>query len=356
MVCPRCGFNGEPVQGGCIRCGYGRQSGNSGAYHLANAMSSGSSKPLVMQSVMRGDVIRQGRYRLTEQLVLPDNQQDQGTAWLATDLQTNNRRVVIRSVAFPEGVTTQTNKAQLVRSMAERFSEVGQHLGFPALLDVFEEQGTYYIVLEHIEGESLATLLKRQGGALPERTIAEYGRQLCELLSVLAARQPALIHGAVNPDTVIVSFDRRRVALIHLPLFTPKAPATSKTSSSYLAPEQLRGTIEPASDIYGLAATIHHAVTGYDPNERLAFFHPPARRLNPAVTPEMETILSQALRLSVQQRYANPSLMQQDFTALIASYPAVVETKQTPGTLSNTLQLDSKELRRLSQRRTMINL
>ncbi len=356
MVCPRCGFNGEPVQGGCIRCGYGRQSGNSGTYRLANAMSSGSSKPLIMQTVMRGDVIHQGRYRLTEQLILPDNQQDQGTAWLATDLQTNNRRVVIRSIAFPERATTQTNKAQLVRSIAERLAEVGQHLGFPALLDVFDEQGTYYIVLEHIEGESLATLLKRQGGALPERTIAKYGRQLCDLLAVLAAQQPPLIHGAVNPDTVVVSYDRRKVALIHLPLFTPQAPTTNKTSSGYLAPEQLRGTIEPASDIYGLAATLHHAVTGYDPNERLAFFHPPARRLNPAVTPEMEAILSQALRLSVQQRYANPSLMQQDFTALIASYPPVVETKPMPGTLSNTLQLDSNALRRLSQRRTMINL
>ncbi len=310
-----------------------------------------------MQSTMPEEVLHKGRYRFIEQIVLPENQRDQGEAWLAIDTQLNNRHVVIRSVVFPEKITTQGNKTQFVRTAAERLAEVGQHLGFPALLDVFEEQGTYYIVLEHIEGESLATLLKRQGGALPERTMAEYGRQLCELLTVLAAHQPPVIHGAISPETVIVSYDRRKVALVHLPLFPPSHLVNNKKSSGYFAPEQLRGTVEPASDIYGLGATLHHAVTGYDPNERLAFFHPPARRLNPVVTPEMEAILSQALRLSVQQRYQNPAQMQQDLTALIASYPAATESRPVAaGNLSNSLQLDTRELRRRSQRRTLMNL
>ena len=122
----------------------------------------------------------------------------------------------------------------------------------------------------------------------------------CVLLSLLSRQQPPLVHGSINPETIIVSPDKTRVTLILLPLFPPKEQLITKNKvpSGYLAPEQARGVVEPSSDLYALGATLHHAVTGYDPGERMAFFHPPARRLNPAVTPKMEAILSQALRLS----------------------------------------------------------
>src|SRR5215467_12004397 len=328
MRCPRCGFDGQLVSGRCAHCGYARVNVSSGPISGRNStlrvavQRSPSTVLPALSKLMRGDMLHKGRYRLLEELTLPANQQGQGIAWLASDNRSSSRRVIIRDVAFPEGIST--DKERTVRSIATSQAELAQHPGFPAVIDVFRERESYYIVLEYPEGESLAYVLRHQGGALPERVVAQYGLQLCEMLSVLSRHQPPLVHGSINPDTIIVSPDESRASLLHMPFFPPKESHNTKekASSGYIAPEQARGIVEPSSDLYGLAATLHHAVTGFDPRERTAFFHPPARRLNPAVTPRMEEILVEALRLSAPQRYSRVSDMQRDLTDLIASYPA----------------------------------
>jgi ABC-type branched-subunit amino acid transport system substrate-binding protein len=314
--------------------------------------SSRSSKALVAETLNRGDVLRQGRYRLIEQLALPENQRGQGTAWLASDAQTPSGRVIIRQVAPLDGDTS--HKTQVVRSIGLRLSELAQHPGFPKVLDIFREHDDYFIVLQHGDGETLATVLNRQGGALPERIVAEYGRQLCELLTVLSRQQPPQVHGAISPETIMVSPDKNRVSLMHMPLFPPEELQTSKASSGYRAPEQVRGNAEPVSDLYSLAATLHHALTGYDPGERMAFFHPPARRLNPTVSPRMEAILSQELRLSVPQRYARPFDMQKDLAALLSSYGA--DSGKFPAAASQSLRLDTMQLRQRSRNRSLLEV
>lgn len=408
MRCPRCSFDGELIDGACARCGYRRVSISENLRSVGasdtrppsaplrlpspplrspsdvlrppfttprsqsdvlrspslplRAISeplrspsrplralSGPSRPLSLSTAKSGDTLHMGRYRLVDQLILPDNQQGQGAAWLAIDTASGQTQVVIREVVVPtaEG----ERKKQMVRQIALRLSEGTQHPGFPKVLDVFDEFDNYFIVFQHIEGESLASLLRRQGGALPERTVAEYGRQLCEMLTVLARQQPPLVHGSINPETVIVSPDRSRVHLIHLPLFPPKEPANASTAVGYKAPEQARSAADPSSDLYSVAATMHHAVTGFDPRERIAFFYPPVRRLNPLVTQQMETILAQELRLSAPQRYARPSDMQSDLAALLASKLLEPEKKPLAISSNDPLKLDMGDLRRRSQQR-----
>src|SRR5215472_10787706 len=351
MRCPRCGFDGESVGGGCPRCGYGSMNMNmsSGPLRLAVQHPSSIAMPLTLHTLMRGDVLRQGRYRLIEQLSLPENQQEQGAAWLASDAQSPTRRVVIREVILPE--ESPAEKEQVVGLIASRLAELGQHPGFPKLIEVFEERDACYIVLQQPEGESLASMLRRQGGALPERVVAEYGRQLCEMLIILSQHRPPLVHSAISPSTIIVSPDGKRVSLIHMPIFPPKESyiTRDKSPSGYLAPEQTRGIIDPASDLYGVAATLHHAVTGYDPRERMAFFHPPARRLNPTVTQRMEEILVHALRLSAPQRYAHPVDMLKDLNALIRSYPP--ESIRS-GPTTDPLRLNVSQIRQQSRKRS----
>ena len=363
MRCPRCYFDGHSTNGACPRCGYYPMSA-SGDLPGMEDRTSISSRPLTtgrpatlyslppMKTLKRGDVLRQGRYRLLEQLALPENQQSQGTAWLATDTQSPQSRVVIREVALLEELPA--NRSQEARSIALRLTELSQHPGFPKVIDVFSEQDTYYIVMRNMDGDSLATLLRRQGGALPERMVAEFGRQLCEILSILARQQPPMVHGAISPETIIVNQERTRVSLIHIPLFPPKEVPNSNAPSGYRAPEQVRGNVELASDLYAVAATLHYAVTGYNPDERMAFFHPPVRRLNPAVSARMESILSQALRLSIPQRYARPSDMQKDFAALLTSYPPESDRLPTPAT--TPLALDSLQMRQRSRNRSLLDV
>ena len=356
MRCPRCNFEGEPVNGTCAQCSY-RWVSVSGDSFGFESRSSVPSRPLTIsrsltaQALKRGDVLRQGRYRLLEQLTLPENQQGQGTAWLATDAQLPRSKVIVRQVPlFEELLST---RSQAVRSIALRLTDLGQHPGFPRVIDVFNEQDDYFIVMRQPEGESLVTLLRRQGGALPERMVAEFGRQLCEMLSFLARQQPPIVHGAISPETIIVSPDRTRVSLIHIPLFPPQESVNSKAPASFRAPEQVRGSIEPASDLYAVAATLHYAVTSYDPHERMAFFYPPVRRLNPAVSARMEAILAQELRFSVPQRYARAADMQKDLAALLASYGPDSDKLTPPST--TPLALDSLQLRQRSRNRSLLD-
>ncbi|HEY0753318.1 MAG TPA: ABC transporter substrate-binding protein [Ktedonobacteraceae bacterium] len=409
MRCPRCSFDGELIEGACARCGYRQGSISeslrntdtsnirsvsaplrtpSGVLRSPFAASraqsdalrspsmplraiseplrspsmplralAGPSRPLSLFTVKSGDTLNQGRYRLLDQLVLPDNQQEQGVAWLAIDVTNSQTQVVIREVLVP--VEESGNKKQIVRQIALRLTEGTQHSGFPKILDVFDEFDNYFIVFEHIEGESLASLLRRQGGALPERTVAGYSRQLCEMLVVLARQQPVLVHGAISPETVIVSPDRTHIHMIHLPLFQPKEPTNASALGSYKAPEQVRGMANPASDLYSVAATMHHAVTGFDPRERIAFFYPPVRRLNPLVTQQMETILAQELRLSPLQRYMHPSEMQADLTSLLATRQLESEKKwgiAETGNITGSLNLNMTEIRRRTQQRNRTQL
>ena len=99
-----------------------------------------------------------------------------------------------------------------------RFGSLSRYPGFPTVIDIFCEQDSYYLVLERPTKETLASLIKKQSGALPERDVAEYGQQLCELLSLLANQQPPVIHGGINPKTIIVNPDTHQVFLTFLPL------------------------------------------------------------------------------------------------------------------------------------------
>lgn len=388
MRCPRCSFEGALVDGACAKCGYRRVSGAeslrtggaepgiripsmplhapsgtlrspsmplhslSGPLRPPNTTQrslTAASRPLSLAASRRGDTLNQGRYRLVDQLLLPENQQGQGSAWLAIETALSQTQVVLREVLVPPEEID--NQKQVVRQVAMRLSEVTQHSGFPRVLDVFNELDTYFLVLQHIEGESLASLLRRQGGALPERTVAEYGRQLCEMLSVLARQQPPLVHGAISPETVIISPDRHRVHLIHLPLFPLKEGSGSSSATGYKAPEQARGIVEPSSDLYSVAATLHHAVTGFDPRERISFFYPPVRRLNPVVSQQMETILAQELRLSAPQRYSRADDMHSDLLTLLARQPPESE-RRLPMAITDPLQMNIGEIRRQSLRRS----
>lgn len=339
--CPRCQFAGALVDGGCARCGYGRRLGISskslsGSVVTQQKTVTSSRLEAGVPSLLRVDMLRQGRYRLVEQVNLPRNQRQQGKAWLATDARQGGSLVVISEILIP-AFESPEQEQQFLRGVAMRVTQLGQHEGFPRVFDMFGERGAYYVVLEYIEGKSLKQLFSEQG-VLPERAVADYGRQICRLLNILATQQPPLVHGAITPDTIIISSDGKRASLIHVPLH-PLSPDSSDSNnrnqnaaaSGYQAPEQVRGAPELSSDIYSLGGTLYHALTGYDPDKHMSFFFPPARRLNPALTSRMEAILSHALRLSLSQRYADAGEMQSDLDFVLTSYPITEPNRRVDG-------------------------
>lgn len=364
MHCPRCYFYVASAGEKCPQCGYEYENINSSrrlppAVKLIKTVdaqgligpTTGSLGPTTGPlgsdrrtnwAFMRGDTVGKGRYRLIEEVRLPSNQLSQGNGWIALDLQTtHHQRVLLQHLDLAQVAVEAVQP--MVDALKQRLAPLGEHPGLPVVTNIFQEQGVYYIAQRHPTGESLAALMQQQGGSLPERDIANYAFQVCAMLAILARQQPPIIHGAISTETIILSTDKRQVSLIYVPLFPLQASKAQKSESSathYLAPEQAKGDLQPSSDLYALAAVMHHAVTGFDPRERMIFFYPPARRLNPVVSVGMEAVLARQLRYSLSQRYMHPEEMQRELSVLLNSYPATIEPSN-PAMTSNSMPLVS---------------
>jgi serine/threonine protein kinase len=349
MRCPRCAYKGKLFNGRCAVCGYpleqetqtqGVSEGSTAAVQQPFSQTTGQLSSITghyapvfipdlpptaeAEKVAEpGNTLRNGRYRLQERITLPASQQNQGMAWNAYDLLMSSRFVVVHEIKFSSELTSApAQKEFLANKIAQRMSKLGEHPGLPTVIDLFRENGNYFLVFLYPQGETLISLLKRWRNGLPEYMLTEYAWQLCDILALLADQQPPIVHGAINPDTILISEDSRQATLMYLPLL-PLKEFTAKIDDSvsrYLAPEQVHGSITPASDLYSLAATLYHAATGSDPLVRAPAFYPPARRLNDQISYAMELILARELRLTVTQRYSGPRAMQEDIAALIESY------------------------------------
>src|SRR5689334_2905720 len=113
MHCPRCQFEGNMVYGRCARCGYVPAQGSSGSLRVAPIVSTPSPRMVNPYTLMRGDTLSQGRYRIVNQIVLPEPQQKQAAAWEAQDLQVLQRRVVIRQFVVPPALPGTTSAGQI---------------------------------------------------------------------------------------------------------------------------------------------------------------------------------------------------------------------------------------------------
>ena len=137
--------------------------------------------------------------------------------------------------------------------------------GFDAVLDGPRP----HLVLEHLEGPNLASLLRRYG-PLPLEQLLPLGLQICSALHYLGTEE--VVHLDVKPRNIIMGAPPR---LIDLSIARSFADATRITghvgTDAYMAPEQCdpkRATIGPATDVWGLGATLYHAVAGHVPFPR----------------------------------------------------------------------------------------
>jgi serine/threonine protein kinase len=139
--------------------------------------------------------------------------------------------------------------------------------GFDAVLD-----GEFpHVLIEHLEGPSLRSLIKRHG-ALPLEQALPLCAHVAAALHYMA--EVGILHLDVKPDNIIMGVPPR---LIDLSIATPVAEAAELSGAlgtdAYMPPEQCDpaahpGEISPASDVWGLGATLHHAVTGAVPFPR----------------------------------------------------------------------------------------
>lgn len=146
-----------------------------------------------------------------------------------------------------------------------------RHDALPRLLDHFAAGPRWYLVSEFLAGQTLTAWL-RQGWRPQEAEVIALARELLGVLAYLQAQHPPLIHRDIKPSNLLRTAEGR-LALIDFgavqEVLRPQGAQGSTVIGTfgYMAPEQSLGQAVPASDLYGLGATLIHLVTGRSPAE-----------------------------------------------------------------------------------------
>jgi serine/threonine protein kinase len=145
-----------------------------------------------------------------------------------------------------------------------------ERLAHPVLLRRFEavlEGPRPHVVLEHLEGPRLSTLIRKYG-PLEYEQLLPLGLQLCSALHFLEAE--GVVHLDVKPSNIIMGAPARLIDLSIARTFAELAGVTYPIGTdAYMPPEQCepvtRGPITSAADIWGMGATLYHAGAGSRP-------------------------------------------------------------------------------------------
>jgi tRNA A-37 threonylcarbamoyl transferase component Bud32 len=194
-----------------------------------------------------------------------------GTVWHGTD-ELLRREVAVKQIRIPDTLGDEERTAIEGRVMREaRAAAQLNHHGAVSVFDVAQEDGQAFIVMELVTAPSLADLVEREGPLSPERA-AEIGLEVLDALQ--AAHAKGIVHRDVKPANVMVPEDGH-VKLADFGIASlvddPRLTSTGLIlgSPAYMAPEQAQEQeSEPATDLWGLGATLFYAVGGVPPFDK----------------------------------------------------------------------------------------
>lgn len=203
-----------------------------------------------------------GRYSLEREV----GRGGMGAVWLGRD-EVLGRPVALKRIGMTPGATSpDLQRAEREARLAARLS----HPHVVAVFDLVEETSEHWLVMEYVEGSTLAQLIRDRGALDPAQASALVG-QAADGLS--AAHAAGIVHRDVKPSNILVTTDGQ-VKLSDFGIARAEAdPALTQTglvtgSPAYLAPEVASGrTATDASDVWSLGATLFHALSGHPPYE-----------------------------------------------------------------------------------------
>lgn len=208
-----------------------------------------------------------GRYRLAD----PIGKGGMGRVWRAHD-EVLHRAVAIKELTAALYVSESDQAVLLARTRAEaRAAARINHSAVVTVHDVLDHDGRPWIVMELVEGRSLADAVK-EDGRIEAREAARIGMWV--LRALRAAHSAGVLHRDVKPGNVLLARDGR-VLLTDFGIAQIEGDTTiTRTgevvgSVDYLAPERVRGADPgPSADLWALGATLYTAVEGRSPFRR----------------------------------------------------------------------------------------
>lgn len=217
------------------------------------------------------------------------------------------------------------------------------HRSIPRAIELIEESGHMYILMDYVDGTSAAKYLATLGGTAQEHVLLRYLNQLISVIGFFHDQSPPIVHGGISPETVLVD----RFGAITLAEFgfmkigskeRSKTNLRSLASQVYAAPEQLKGEgADPRNDIYSIGAFLYFMATGKHPRKSLERFKNPKqdkglREINPSISEDLASLIEKMLSPAKEDRYNNIIELNDDVTA---KFPINVEM---PVSMPNLMQ------------------
>ena len=257
--------------------------------------------------------------------------------WQAQD-RALNRRVAVK-VLHPQ----YSNDDSFVRRF-RREAQAAANLSHPNIVSIFDwgqEDATYFIVMELIDGRSLRDILRSEGALLPRRA-TEIGSEVASALAV--AHQAGLVHRDVKPGNILITRDGTvKVTDFGIARAWDDSQELTRTgavigTATYFSPEQAQGVgADARSDLYSLGIVLYEMLVGGPPFKgdspvAVAYQHvssmPMApRSVSPDVPAGLEAIVLRALEKQPENRYQSAADLRADLLSSLRGEEPVAPTR-----------------------------
>ena len=224
-------------------------------------------------------------------------------------------QVVLKEFVLPAqaGVNARQRVLENIKAEAVLWRKL-RHPNIVRLLDFFAEEQRAYLVLEHIEGQSLKALVEKNQSPLDQKQVIEHSLVMCDILGYLHRKSPPVIHRDFSPDNLILD----NTGVLKLTDFNIalqlEADCNKRVAGkhAYIPPEQFRGEASPQSDIYAFGCTLHFLLTAQDP-EALTVSSP--KDLNAGTSEALDRIVRKCTEQSRASRYQSMNEIKSDLIA-----------------------------------------
>ena len=213
---------------------------------------------------------------------------------------------------------------------AKRLAKFKSENGIVKVYDSFEENEATYIVMEYLDGETLAKFIQREKSVSPEKAV---GMMMPVIEALEAVNEAGIIHRNIVPDNIfltksgevkLIDFSAARYATT-----THYKSLTVIIKSGYSAEEQyrIRGKLGPYTDVYSVGAVLYKLITGETPPdtlERRATFQikgkdilKPIHKIVKNVPPNIETAIHNAMNIQIEDRTPNMTIFAEELNSSV---------------------------------------